>query len=317
MLVVCIATAQTHHFIYIESQNKKPFTTKVNGIAFETDHKQFITISKLENGVYYFTISTENAKENKFTISLDGEDLGDQLKQDTTGDFFLLDINRFTMVLQDGKIAPIIKQEIIVKKETVITKKNDSAIASTPKKIVVPIEEIAASSKSNDKKVRKIFNKRTNAGIDQIYVDASGKTIDTIAIFIPWYTMPAKDTIKEAKPQLVKEQTMQSKNIDMAPSNNCIVVASEKDVANFSMKLQAAPILKSKLKIASVILNEKCYTVNQIKRLSVLMINDSGKINFFKLAQKNVSDARNFSSLENEIKDESLKQEFKALINSQ
>jgi SHS2 domain-containing protein len=308
LLIVCVSNAQTHHFIYIESQNRKPFTIKVNGIAFVTDHKHFINISKLENGVYNVVISNETAKENKFTISLDGEDLGYTLKQDANNDWVLFDINRFTSIEQDGKATPIIKQDVIVKQDTLTLMPSQ--------KIVEHKEEIKPDTKTIDQKVRKIFNKRSNTGIDQIYVDVSGEKVDTIAIFIPFYVLPTKDTIKQDKTEPVKEQIIQSKHIDLV-TKNCLVIATEKDVVDFSAKLQTAPVLKNKLKVAGVLLKDKCYSVNQIKRLSILMINDSGKLNLFKLAQKSVSDANNFASLEKEIKDDILKQEFMALINSQ
>ena len=81
------------------------------------------------------------------------------------------------------------------------------------------------------------------------------------------------------------------------------------------MYLQNAISLKNKLKIASLQLKEKCYSTNQLKRLSVLFINDSGKFNFFKLALNAISDENNISVLVAEINDESLKNEFIEFIN--
>jgi hypothetical protein len=333
LLIGLTANTQTHHFIYIENLSKKPFSIKLENMVFESGGKNFITIPKLDNGTYNLLVSTDDSKDNRFTIDIDGADLGFTLKKNNDGNWVLFDINRFTTTEQIQKIEtekPVLKQEPVVKQADIETPK--PAIKAQP---VTPVTEPAKQEKTDTvvkqlavqksverKKITKLYEKENKEGLDQIYVDMSSGKADTISIFIPYpKAIVPVDTVKQAKAEPVVEHKMENKNIDVvAPvilSNNCPNKASESDVANFSSQIQATLTLKNKLKLANTVLKEKCFTVNQVKRLGVLFLNESGKFNFYKLAQTAVSDSKNFASLEKELTDVKLKEEFKALSNPQ
>ncbi len=333
LLIALTANTQTHHFIYIENLAKKPFSIKLDNKVFESDGKNFVNIPKLENGTYNLSISTDGSKDNKFTIDIDGSDLGFTLKQNNDGDLVLFDINRFTTIEQIQKIEsqkPIVKQEPVVKQADIEAPK--TAIKTQPINLdIEPVKEnkvdtatakLVAIKSTTEKKISKLYEKENKDGLNQIYVDATSGKADTISIFIPYTkTIAAVDTIKQAKAEPVVEYKMESKNIDATTLvilvNSCPNKASESDVANFSSQIQATLTLKNKLKLANTVLKEKCFTVNQVKRLGVLFLNESGKFNFYKLAQTAVSDTKNFASLEKELIDVKLKEEFKALSNPQ
>ncbi len=306
--ILVFAKAQTHHFIYIENLYKQPFSVQFNGKKFESNSKNFVIVSKLENGLHTFKIITEFNKINTFSIDVDGNDLGFTLKKNTNDSWSLFDINRFTIIEQDTK-EELVTKPIEKKIETPKQKNIDSNLA------FVNVSQKGASKSV----VKKISQSEKKGGLEEIYIDSSSKKIDTISIFIPYNTIVASDTVREAKAQPAIEQKMNSNNIDVAHpvANNCTAVATERDVSFFSSQIQAALMLKQKLKVAGSVLKEKCYTTNQIKRLGVLFLNESGKFNFYRLARTSVSDIANFYSLEKEFKDETLKKEFMALINHQ
>ncbi len=164
--------------------------------------------------------------------------------------------------------------------------------------------------------IEKILDAETITGIEQIYIEKNGILIDTIRIFIPFKKIINTDTIKEIVQPKVEEKKMVSTNIDVIGlrENNCTQIATELDFTNFIIELQKTAVIKNKLNLAAVILNTKCYTTSQIQRLSVLFMYDKAKLDFFKLAIKSVADIKNFHYLENEIKDQSLKQEFLDLL---
>jgi hypothetical protein len=324
------ATAQSRYFIFIENSLKQPFSIKVDNRNFESDGKSFINIPKLENGVYTLLISTTNSKDNKFTVEIAGNDVGFSLKQNASGNWVLFDINRFVTMEQTQvnlPINPITKQDVAVKKEyPTMPKLESKPLPIEPiieraekQKVDTAVATPAVAKTVAEAKVSKLYQKERKDGIDQVYVDATNKKGNTIAIFIPFEKQKI-DTIATTKPVIVPAQKVENLNTEEVATkvivvNNCLHNATESEVADFSAKLQAALALKAKLKASGVVLKEKCFTVNQIKRLSVLFANDSGKFNFFKLAQTAVSDSKNFPLLEKELKDEMIKQAFKALIN--
>ena len=150
-----------------------------------------------------------------------------------------------------------------------------------------------------------------------MYVAINDAKTDTISIFIPYEKAITDTIVQTAKPPVIAEPKQEIKPTEPTPAtieNICTVKATERDVADFSAKIQAALMLKQKLKLAATTLKEKCFTVNQVKRLGILFLNESGKFNFYKLSQTSIIDSNNFSLLEKELKDEKIKEEFKALI---
>jgi hypothetical protein len=327
------ANTQTHHFVYIENIAKKPFRIKLDNKVFESDGKGFINIPKLENGNYNLSIYTDDNKDHKFNLEINGSDLGFSLKQNNDGNIVLFDINSFTIIEQIKKEAPqkpAVNQEPIVKQAAIETSRN--AVTMQPANTIVePVKEnkadtvsisLVAKNSTIEKKVTKLYERENKDGLNQIYVDTTSGKTDTISIFIPYTKKTvAIDTVTQAKAEHIVEQKIDSKNINVMPPvilvNNCPNKASESDVADFSSKIQAALTLKNKLKLANAILKEKCFTVNQVKRLGVLFLNESGKFNFYKLSQIAISDSKNFASLEKELTDVKLKEEFKVLSNPQ
>lgn len=387
--------AQNHHFIYFESQNNKPFIIKYENKIYSNTKKNYVNLTKLNNGINQIKIDIENEKDLNFTISINDNDAGYILKQDANNDWILFDILNFTNLLQDMFIQNIVvnKQTSIIEPtaiiettkfiEPIIEKIDSTILIQTPKSNLIPtpilldtlqkkedvnitketnkktqptdtitifnsstndtlialrlltsFENNVANTKTELKKdslienvaiieekvqtklVEKILQVQLQTGIEQMYVDRNGGSIDTISIFIPIKNTVKADTVKEVVRPIVEEKKMISKNIDVAQLNevNCAQIATEYDFNNFILKLQKSPVIKTKLSIASTVLKDKCYTTSQIQRLAVLFLYDKAKLEFFKIAISSIADIRNFHYLGNEIKDESMKQEFSELI---
>ncbi len=301
MLLLCnVVVAQAHHFIYIENTKKEWFTVKVNDKIYESIGKNFITISQLENGNYTLLITTQSSKEAAFEIAINNEDKGFSIKQNDDKAVELFDINSFKIIAAN-KIDNTIKEaEKTITKQTEPLQIEESKIAIVANKII----------KSN---VKKIYSKPNKEGIDEIYVDGS----DTIAIYIP------QAIIKETPKTVIEdvgymqastETTGIAVNTQKNSNSNCKVFAEETDVKNFLIAAQAELKVKDRLKVANNFLKEKCYSVNQIKRLCNLFINSNGKFIFFKQAQQSISDMQNFETLQSELTDTAIVEEFKAFV---
>ena len=395
LFLLVSAEAQNHHFVYFESQNNKPFIIKYENKIYSNTKKNYVNLTKLNNGINQIKIDIENEKDLNFTIPINDNDAGFILKQDANNDWILFDILNFTNLLQDMFIQNIVvnKQTSIIEPtaiiettkfiEPIIEKIDSTPLIQTPKSNLIPTpilldtlqkKEDVNITKETNKKTQPtdtitIFNSSTNdtlialrpltsfennvantktelkkdslienvaiieekvqtklvekihqvqlqTGIEQMYVDRNGGSIDTISIFIPIKNTVKADTVKEVVRPIVEEKKMISKNIDVAQLNevNCAQIATEYDFNNFILKLQKSPVIKTKLSIASTVLKDKCYTTSQIQRLAVLFLYDKAKLEFFKIAISSIADIRNFHYLGNEIKDESMKQEFSELI---
>lgn len=366
--------AQNHHFIYLESQNKKPFTVTYQNKIISSAKKNYVHLTQLDNGPISFKIDIEQAKDLSFTIYLDNNDAGFIIKQNANNDWVLFDILNFTTKEQDklqidgSTNIPVVivptttidyKQTIEPLNQTdsntiITTPKSDSTpkailldtslnvILTLPKSDTTQIEIVKAiqidslqnqhllttnetikidSSRENktipnETKIKIVKHAEMLTGIEQKYLIQEGSHIDTIDVFIPYKKVVKTDTVKAIIPPLVEEKKMESKNLDVVELKEvaCRELASEIDFNKFIIELQRNPVIKNKLSIAQNILSKKCYSTSQIQRLAVMFMYDKAKLEFFKIAINSVSDIKNFHFLKNEIKDESMLQEFMDIL---
>jgi hypothetical protein len=375
------AKAQNHHFIYFESQQNKPFSLKHENKIYNSGKKNYINLSKLENGNVQIKLDVETEKDVSFTIPINNNDAGFVLKQNENKDWILFSITDFSTIKQDKFIEHVVENTVPTKTvntvktsvasiENVDSSKiiNKEPSVNLPKLIVdssqinslviqtthdiiknkpkEPEQELSSllidSSKISNTTIQnktdslkenssiqpandsiilnstfeKILEVKKVDGIEQKFIERKSNNTDTISIFIPFKKTIATDTVKEITKPLVEEKKMVSSNLDVVSlkENNCIEIASELDYNNFIKELQKSAVIKNKLNLAATVLNTKCFTTSQIQRLSVLFMYDKAKLDFFKLAFNHVADIKNFHYLENEIKDDSMRQEFLDLL---
>lgn len=96
--------------------------------------------------------------------------------------------------------------------------------------------------------------------------------------------------------------------------NKCIGIADESDFFKLRKKMAAAKSDDDMISEANKNFKIKCFTVQQVKNLAALFLNDAGKYKFFDAAYTFVSDIENFSSLQAELNDEYYINRFKAML---
>lgn len=177
---------------------------------------------------------------------------------------------------QESATAPL-KQEEVKKAE----KETEPA---TKKEIVAPVND---SLKAEEKKE---VIKETS----QILPEAEIKT--------------SVKTDKEEK------EANQAVNKPVLQNSDCKAFATEEDFMKLRKKMVGESTDDDMVSVAKKIFKSKCFTVEQVKNLSVLFLNDPGKYKFFDAAYPFVSDSYNFSSLEKLLTDEYYINRFKAMI---
>jgi hypothetical protein len=115
----------------------------------------------------------------------------------------------------------------------------------------------------------------------------------------------AKETAKETPKEAVKEASKRSA---------CSSLATESDFVKLRRKMVAKSNDDDMVDEAVKYFKTKCFTVEQIKNLNTLFLNDSGKYKFFDAAYAHVSDPDNFVSLQAELKDDYYINRFKAMV---
>lgn len=148
----------------------------------------------------------------------------------------------------------------------------------------------------------------------------------------PAVTMPQqkeeikKDTVtvvQEKKTEPVVVAPKEEPAIQPAPkeqpktgisNSDCKAFATEDDFMKLRKKMAAADNDDDMVAAARKVFKAKCFTVEQVKNLSVLFLHDDGRYKFFDAAYPFVSDSYNFSSLQQLLTDDYYITRFKAMI---
>jgi hypothetical protein len=128
-------------------------------------------------------------------------------------------------------------------------------------------------------------------------------------------SLPAVDQIKkeDAKVQTVKPTEEPAQKVIMINSD-CKSFASDDDFLKLRKKMAAVESDDDMIAIAKKMFKTKCFTVEQIKNLSVLFLKDAGKYAFFDMTYPFAADSHNFHILQNQLTDTYFISRFQAMI---
>lgn len=112
---------------------------------------------------------------------------------------------------------------------------------------------------------------------------------------------------KEKQPEIIlKKQVM--------INSDCKNFATDDDFMKLRKKMAGEEKDDDMITQAKRYFKSKCFTVEQVKNLSVLFLKDAGKYEFFDVSYPFVSDSNNFNSLQSELIDPYYVNRFQAMI---
>ena len=209
---------------------------------------------------------------------------------------------------------------VIVKEKTV---KTEPSPVLVKEQVIPQREEINATPVREYKKsiVVKKSESSTTEGFGITFVDeyADGQK-DTIQIIIPNQTsiLANMDGQPEDESRFidVKELPRQGKlsGTKNIANNNCSSVASENDFLKLRKKMVGQKTDDSMINEAEKVFKAKCFTIEQVKNLGNLFLNEAGKFQFYEAAYPHSSDRDNFTVLQAEFKDNYFIHRFKNLV---
>lgn len=111
-----------------------------------------------------------------------------------------------------------------------------------------------------------------------------------------------------------KSDSLPPKTAPLMVNSDCKTYASEDDFLKLRKKMASESTEEQMIIVAQKFLKAKCFTTDQVKNLSVLFLQDSGKYRFFDMAYPFVSDSYNFHQLEGQLTDNYYITRFKAMV---
>ena len=100
----------------------------------------------------------------------------------------------------------------------------------------------------------------------------------------------------------------------LSVNSDCMSIAGEDDFFNTRKAMVAKRTDEAMIVAAVKILKKKCYSSEQIKGLGAILLDDTGRLEFFRQAYPFVSDPQNFEALSAAFDSNELKTAFKAFL---
>lgn len=202
------------------------------------------------------------------------------------------------------------------------TKPKEEPKATTPETIdAVRTNKQVAASKQADAKANKqsVFTLvRTLDEVDEVkyyYVDIINQPSDTLQISIPKIALQEVTNKKEEVSETGNQARVTISSISKEQYNtSCVNLAKEEDVLKLRKKMAEQPDDLSMVDVAAKIFREKCFTVEQVSRLSQLFISNRGKYEFFEMSSQFVYDRLKLKELESELSEATYKTKWRNII---
>lgn len=328
------AQQNVNHFIYFQSEAKEPFYVMINGINYSSSINGYLILPKLKSGEVNFKIGFARDKypEQSFATIIANNDLGYALRLNADKQWELFNLQDFSVVSAGAKSEAY--NNIAITQSPTVTKVIESAPVATT--ITVPVAEIATSQATTTVKadtflsqpikvlpkvavntdgaknllpktdpatngIKKISSIVSETGVLEVYIDKG----DTVRVFVPNATTAKADSTAAVKANVANKVDKSVKNCTFA---------TNEDFLKTRAKMAAAEAEYEMLNIGAQAFKDKCFSVEQVKYLSYLLIEEENKLTFFLSAQKTVYDTYNFPTLQKLLtKTEIIEQFRKAL----
>lgn len=183
--------AQQIHFVYIQSDDKQPFSVAVNGKTYTASETGYVIVSRLSNGTWPMTISFPGQKypDQQFTCIVDNADAGYALKNYGEKGWGLFNFQTLDILMAGAEP---------------VTKKADSADSfgdmlsevadDTTLHIDPPMPEVAAATAATVKEKEAV---QANTQVDK----TTGLAVNPVVAGAAVVAVPAADeSVSQAKP---------------------------------------------------------------------------------------------------------------------
>lgn len=120
--------------------------------------------------------------------------------------------------------------------------------------------------------------------------------------------------VKETMPTSVVTAPVNENKPIVNFNSDCKATATESDFMKVRKKMASSSSDDAMIDAAKKAFKSSCYSVEQIKNLSLLFLNDAGKYNFFDASYPHIYDTQNFGLLQSQLSDQYYITRFKAMI---
>jgi Domain of unknown function (DUF4476) len=326
--------SQNLHFIYIQTENQKPFYIKINGQTIPSSSAGYIVIPRLTQGTYksYIGFPKTELPELAINFIINDADAGYLLRNDTDQGLYMVDLLTKKFIPTERQ-WPVIKNTIKSKDEfarilsQVVNDSsiNEVAIFKKPVEVIVKSEQKKTVTSTaiepppaiiqNAPKII-VNNKDT---VTQPIQTSVGEVISAnpnkkrkvkkdIAV------IQKKSTLPKPTPEKQKDTIAVLKTNIASSNSKCHKTATQKDFLDLTKKMGAEKTEIVKRALALKQFTITCFTTEQIKNLGALFIKEDDRYKFYVSAYPYVADIENFATLESQLTESYYIIRFRAMV---
>jgi hypothetical protein len=283
MLMFDIANGQDIHFIYIQTEDGRPFYIRWKDSIISSSQTGYLVVSNFENGKHLFSIGfPQNTNPStSFLIPLENRDLGFLIKSNKEKGLVLENFqtqeilasekpavsnveyepaDAFSALLVEvtGDSSVLSKKAVEVETAQIVKIKTDSnQVSSLATSFVKPNEETKT-------KILRLYTRLDSAGRLMTYVVPGNMKNDTVVLFIP-YPKTTKE-IKLINDSKSKEKSKSAETVDnkSIKQKNDTSSLKKSDTTNLS---RTSLVSQQKNKDTSALANKKIHTANDTSNI--------------------------------------------------
>lgn len=119
VILVSFARAQNFRFIYIQTENHKPFYVKMGDHGISSSASGYLIIPRLTEGTYKITVGLAQSisPEFSFTVNLKETDAGYLIKSDADQGWYIVDLHTMEPVTIDVQLSSLKGREVVNRKD--------------------------------------------------------------------------------------------------------------------------------------------------------------------------------------------------------
>lgn len=183
MIMSLAVHAQQVHFIYIQADNKQPFSVELNGKYYSSSSIGYIILPKLTDGTYTLKINfaKNSYPEQNFTLNVAGKDYGYALKNFDDKGWGLFNFQTTDVVMNDKTTTTSLQND---QQPSTVTSSSTFGIMLADVVNDQSINTLTAadtSTSANEAKGKSKNNKDTEFTASTSFTDTVAATLDTMA----------------------------------------------------------------------------------------------------------------------------------------
>lgn len=277
------ASAQSPYFIYLQAEPAQSFSLVYNEKTFRSSASGYIILPNLTDSVLQVAVRFADHKypEQTFAINAQRSDQGYLLKHYGDKGWGLLDWRTLTVSYAQRPFVSKSNDIVISDQSDFATMLAKASGDSTLLDTASISKPVAITKAANDSKVTTTDKSKPVAESNPVVVETKPVVEAKPVLESKPVIEQVNPVVVETKPVVTEEKPAPFKQPAIIPvPSYCTSILSEAEFSECLSKVQVARSETSKVNVLREFIGSRCYTIDQVKALTLLLTTDEVRYDF-------------------------------------